>query len=50
MTHACLPEGRVIGGWVKRVKGLSTDGQLLNSHGDGKYSTGSTVGDIVTTV
>ena len=33
-----LPDGRWIGGWVKKVTGLSTKWHLQNRHGDAKFS------------
>ena len=45
-----MPEGRGLGRWVKKVKGLrSADGLLQNGHGDVKYSIGNTVNNILIT-
>ena len=42
-----MPEGRSLGDWVRKVKGLrSTDGQSQNSHEDVKYSTGNIVSSV----
>ena len=43
-----LPDVRVLGGWVKKEKGLrSTNWQLQNSHRDVKYRIGNIVSNIV---
>ena len=45
----CQMEG-VLGDWVKKLQGLSTNWQLQNSHEDVKYSVGNTVNNIVITM
>ena len=43
--------GGGLGDWVKKMKGLkSTNWLAQNSHGDGTYSTGNIVNNIVITV
>ena len=41
-----LPAVSGVGGWLKKVKGLSTNWQLQNSHVEVKYSLGNIVNNI----
>lgn len=38
---------RVLGGWVKKLRELSTNGQLQNSEGDIEYNTDNIASNIV---
>ena len=44
-----MPDGRRVGGLGEKVKGLSANWQLQNTHEDVKYSIGNIVSHIVIT-
>ena len=47
-TFGQLPDGRRVGGWVKKVTGLRSINWLLqNSHRDIKYSIGNIINNTV---